>query len=168
MKDSIFFKSKGFQVIRRKEHDKKEWYYVKRKNGVAVLAITNHGEIILVKQRRPIINKDLLEIPAGGIETPSLIKEARRELLEETGYYPKTIKRVAELFSSPGYYTEKTYIFFAHDLIKKSQALTSVEQKNNLQVVKKTIPEAVQAIVNGKITDAKTVAAIFRYTQLKK
>ena len=168
MQDSIFFKSKGFQVIKRTERDKKEWYYVWRKNGVAILAVTDREEIILVQQRRPIINKDLLEIPAGGADTRSLIKEARRELQEETGYYPKTIKKAVELFSSPGYYTEKTHIFFASDLVKKSQTLTKVERINNLQVVKKSLMDALDLIKTGKITDAKTVSAILLYAHFKK
>ena len=168
MKDSIFFESKGFKVIKRKESSTEEWYYVERKNGVAILAVTNRQKIILVKQKRPIINKDLLEIPAGGIDANFLVKEARRELQEETGYYPKTIKKIGEIFSSPGYYTEKTYIFFASNLVKKSQALTAIEKTNNLRVVKKSLTEALNAIKKGKITDAKTIVAILLYAQFNR
>ena len=166
--DSVALATKGFLVMKRKETSGNDWHYIKRKNGVAVLALTKKGEIIFVTQRRPIINKTLLEIPAGGIEEGrSLIQEAKRELQEETGFYPKKIKKLIEIYPTPGYYTEKTSIFLATDLAEKKKNPTKEEKNNQLRVVKKTIPQVLRAITKGEINDAKTIVAVLFYLKDK-
>lgn len=167
MTESVAFKSRGFEVIYRQEDGEATgWHYVRRKPGVAVLAVTDDGSILFVKQHRPAIGQELLEIPAGGTEgDASLEQEARRELEEETGYVAGRVTQITELYGSPGYYSERTHLFFAEELRISTQFLTENEIINNLRLVRMTCSEALREIHLGRITDAKTVAAVLLYAR---
>ena len=68
--------------------------------------------VCLVENERYAVGKTLLEVPAGTIdpgESPELTAE--RELLEETGYRAGRIRRIREWYVSPGFLTEKMYLF---------------------------------------------------------
>ena len=64
-----------------------KWDFIGHKGAAAVLPVTNEGKIIMVKQYRNAIDRDSLEIPAGGkngVDEPTIVAAAR-ELEEETG-----------------------------------------------------------------------------------
>jgi ADP-ribose pyrophosphatase len=167
MTESVTFESRGFKVICRQEDgEAKGWHYVRRKPGIAILAVADDGKILFVKQRRPAIGQELLEIPAGGVEGDgSLEHEAKRELEEETGYVARRIELITEIYGSPGYFSEKTYIFFADDLLPGTQYLTDNETRNELRLVRMRYSDAVREIQLGRITDAKTVVAVLLYAR---
>ena len=167
MADSIILKTKSFTVINRKSKNE-NWHFIDRKPGVAVLAITNDNHVVLVKQKRPVVNKTLLEIPAGGIDLKqTLINQAKRELEEETGFRSKNFTKLLELYPSPGYYNEKTTIFLATKLYKGKQHLTTSELKNSLKVLLMPFKKVLANIKSGKIQDAKTVVAVLFYKKNK-
>src|SRR5829696_410163 len=71
------------------------WEYASRNTrrpAVGIVAVTDDGKVLLVEQRRPPVNRNVIELPAGlagdiaGAEHESLLEAAQRELLEETGY----------------------------------------------------------------------------------
>lgn len=164
MKEKIYFKTKTFSVIERSENKSDRWYYIKKKNGVAILAIDDKKNVILVKQDRPAVKTRLLELPAGSINNLSKIElEAKRELLEETGYYADKLQKLTEIYPSPGYYSEKTYIFLATKLKYKSSNKTFKEVKNNLKVEKISVNKIMKMLENGEIKDAKTQCALLFY-----
>lgn len=114
------YKGKFLQVQRR-DH----WEYVSRVNAsgaVHVLAITADDELLMVKQYRPPMGDQVLELPAGIVgddeghegETPE--QAAARELVEETGYQPATVERLFAGPSSPGLTAEITTVVRARDL----------------------------------------------------
>lgn len=103
------------------------WEYVQRRNvtgTVAILAITENQEILLVEQFRPPLGCQVIELPAGlagditDEENESLEQAASRELLEETGYEAKHLEFLTEGPSSAGLSTEQTAFFLAHGLRK--------------------------------------------------
>jgi ADP-ribose pyrophosphatase len=103
------------------------WEYVERravKGTVAILAITDNQEMILVEQFRPPVDCRVIEIPAGlagdtsSSEHETLAQAASRELLEETGYEAQRLEYLTEGPSSAGLSTEQIAFFRAHGLRK--------------------------------------------------
>jgi len=91
---------------------------VERSDCVAVIAVDADDNILLEKQFRQAINKELLEIPAGGIDAGEEPETAVvREMREETGFRPQKLKKLGGFYSSPGYTTEYLYLYLATDLV---------------------------------------------------
>ena len=112
----------------------------KKKNAVAILAKTNMEEIIVVKQFRPAIEKEIWEVPAGVIEegeTP--LQTALRELEEETGYTSDKAYMMGEFYSSPGFCDEKIYVVMLTNCTKVPDDKRKPMDKNE-KIETKLIP----------------------------
>ena len=139
---------------------------VEHPNCVAVVAIDTINNIVLVKQYRKSVEKELLEIPAGGIETGETPVEAvEREMREETGLQPKTVEHIGGFYSSPGFCTEYLHLYLATDLVPKPLV---AEDTEGIQLV--TVPpEQIPVLINsGTICDAKSIAGLLQYLYLYK
>ena len=87
---------------------------IEHPGAVAILALTDEDELILVRQYRYSIDASLLEIPAGTCEpNESPVETAARELVEETGYQAAGITEVRTYFSSAGYSNERITLVVA-------------------------------------------------------
>src|SRR5690606_4980625 len=85
-----------------KKYSKRE--IVEHPGAVAIVPITEEGEVILVKQYRKAVEKELLEIPAGKLEIGEEPREtAIRELKEETGFSSAKIEYITEFYTSAGF-----------------------------------------------------------------
>jgi len=122
LSSDILFEGR-FLRVKRKDH----WEYVERHKAsgiVAILAITDNREIILIEQLRIPVNKRVIEIPAGlagdieGQESEALAEAAKRELLEETGFEAQQMKYLTEGPPSAGLSTEMVAFFQAGELKK--------------------------------------------------
>jgi ADP-ribose pyrophosphatase len=91
---------------------------VEHPGAVAVVGIDDDGRVLLIRQYRHPVRRQLWEIPAGLRDVPGepLLATAQRELLEEAGYRAGTWHVLADYFSSPGFSTERLRIFLARDL----------------------------------------------------
>lgn len=129
--------------------------------GVAVLALDGEDRVYLVRQYRYPIRKLLLELPAGkldhGQEDP--IEGARRELAEETGLEAGEWTYLGHILASPGFCTEDLHMYLARELTRKEQHL---DEDEFLDVVTMPFGELVGQVMDGAITDAKTVAATLK------
>ncbi|MCZ6615982.1 MAG: NUDIX hydrolase [Thaumarchaeota archaeon] len=131
---------------------------VEHGGAVGIVAFTDEGKIILVKQFRKATNRDLIEIPAGTLEKgEEPIHCASRELEEETGYVASTIKPVLSFYLAPGYSTELMHIFFANDLRKTRQRL---EEDEALELIEVDLDEAISMVKRNDIEDAKTITSL--------
>ncbi len=131
---------------------------VEHPGAVAVVAVDEENNILMVKQYRKAIEKVLLEIPAGKLEKGESEEECvKRELVEETGYFPKSIKRVTSFYTSPGFSNEVIHLFIAKELKKESMKADFDEY---LQVVKMPAKEVLKKIHSGEIADGKTISGL--------
>ncbi len=130
-----------------------KWTFTEKAEPVGILGVIDN-KAILVKQYRPAIKKETLEIPAGLIEKDELpIDAARREFEEETGYFAKKITEICTYYSSPGITSGKYYLFYAEDLEKSSQKLDENEfveiellDLDNLDIYKLEDPKTIIAL----------------------
>ncbi len=128
------------------------------RDAVVVIPILPDGRILLIENRRPLVEATLLEAPAGTIdpgEDPAAC--AARELEEETGWAAGRVEPLGAFHSSPGLITETIHAFLARDLTEGERALTETESIE----LRPTAPEALPDLVrDGKLRDAKTLAAL--------
>jgi len=131
---------------------------IEHPGAVVILAINEEKEIIMIKQFRKAAEEVLWELPAGTIEeNEELISCARRELEEETGYYPKKLKKAITYFSTPGFCDEKLTLFIAEDLEKREKNL---DEDEFIQVEHLKISEVLKMVKENVIKDAKTIIGI--------
>ena len=134
---------------------------VEHSNCVAVVAVDAAGNLLLVKQFRKAVEKELLEIPAGGIEpgeTPEAAVE--REMREETGLKPGRIERLGGFYSSPGFCSEYLYLYLASNL---APAPLVAEDTAEIQLVSVPQDQITVLISSGVICDSKSIAGLLQY-----
>lgn len=139
---------------------------IKHPGAVAVLAITEDGNVVLVEQYRKPMEKSLIEIPAGKLEGNEDPQEAAlRELEEETGYACKNIELITSFYTAPGFADELIHLYIATDL-KKLENPKSADEDEFVELIEVSLQKASEWIKSGKICDAKTLIAI-QYWQLQ-
>jgi len=131
---------------------------VEHPGAVAILALTEKKEIVMIRQFRKPADEVLWELPAGTLEEgENLVSCARRELEEETGYYPRKIKKLITFFSTPGFCNEKLTLFLAEDLEKKNKN-EDADEFIEVELIKPN--EALRLVKENVIKDAKTIIGI--------
>jgi len=134
---------------------------VEHSDCVAIVAIDENDNVLLVKQFRQPVEKALLEIPAGGIEPrEDPVATVHRELREETGYLPRKVERFGGFYSSPGYCTEYLYLYLATDLIPSP---LSAEDTENISLIRVPTTQIPSLITSGSICDAKSIAGLLTF-----
>ncbi|GAH92107.1 unnamed protein product [marine sediment metagenome] len=139
---------------------------VEHADCVAIVAVDADDNVLLVKQFRKPVEKELLEIPAGGID-PGEDPETtvRRELREETGFLPRRVERLGGFYSAPGYCSEYLYLYLATELIPSQLYAEDTEE---ISLVRVPITQIPSLIASGSICDAKSIAGLFTYLEYQK
>ena len=139
---------------------------VEHADCVAIVAVDDDNNVLLVSQFRKPVEKKLLEIPAGGID-PGEDAEAAvgRELQEEIGYLPGRVEHLGGFYSAPGYCTEYLYLYLASDL---SPSQLFAEDTENIEVVRTPISQILGLIASGSICDAKSIAGLLAFLEYQK
>jgi ADP-ribose pyrophosphatase len=126
---------------------------------VAIVAVNGKNELLLIKQYRNAVKKNLLEIPAGSMdgaeETAAVC--AQRELAEETGFKAGELVKLFEGYLLPGYCNEYMYFFLARDLV---HAPLTPDEDEFIETLPVSFAHAQELIKNGEIIDAKTVLGV--------
>ena len=137
---------------------------VHHNGGAAALPVDADGSVVLVRQWRYPLGRELLEIPAGRIEPGDDPRtSALRELEEEAGLTAGRVDPRAEILVAPGYSTERIYIYLARDLAPVPQRL---DEDEVVEVVRMPLAEALAAADAGEIDDSKTIVALLRASRL--
>ncbi|HEY9886620.1 MAG TPA: NUDIX hydrolase [Vampirovibrionales bacterium] len=126
--------------------------------GVVIVPQLETGQFILVKQYRYAIQSTLFEFPAGRLEIgENPAQAAIRELEEETGYCTNKLEHLGDIYTAPGFCSEKLNIYLATELEFKKQNL---DEDEFLEVFVMSQAELMQKVKQQEITDAKTLAAM--------
>ncbi len=133
---------------------------------VAIVAVDADDNVLLVKQYRKPVEKELLEIPAGGIDPgEDPVAAVRREMQEETGYLPRKVERLGGFYSTPGYGTEYLHLYLAADL---TPSPLNAEDTGSIKLIRVPISQISQLIASGGICDAKSIAGLLIYLEYLK
>lgn len=135
---------------------------VEHPGGVVILPLDDQMRVVTVTQYRYAIGRSMTELPAGKLEPGEKADPAAaalRELREETGATPGSFVPLGILHSSPGIFTETLYLYLARDLTFDAPA----PDEDELLVIERVpFDILVQRIMDGTVTDAKTVAAVLK------
>ena len=131
---------------------------VEHKGGVCIVPVDSDGNVLLVRQFRYAIGKYILEIPAGKREVDEEpFETAKRELSEETGCIAGRWDNLGAFVVTPGYCTEKFYIYLARDLQYFEQHL---DEGEHVTIEKIRLEDALDMVYANVIDDAKTVIGL--------
>lgn len=139
-----------------------KWDLIDHKGAAAVVAVKEDGKLLMVRQYRNALERETLEIPAGGLngrDEPTAVA-AMRELEEETGYTCDRVELLNSIYTTVAFCNEKIDIYLARNLKPGKQHLDEDEYLN----VEAYEPEELkQMIYDCKIQDSKTICGILSY-----
>jgi ADP-ribose pyrophosphatase len=133
---------------------------VEHPGGVAVLPLEEDGSVVMVRQWRYPFMEELLEIPAGKL-SPGEAHDAcgLRELAEETGLIPSSYEYLGCVYPSPGYSAETLHLYLARGFTRTK---SRPDEDEFLVVERHPFKEVEKLIMEDKIRDAKTIAAVLK------
>ena len=138
---------------------KDPYYVVERPDAAIIFPLTGRGEVILVRQYRPPLERMELGLPAGLVEEGERPEAAaRRELLEETGYSGGEWEPLGALASSPSLKDNWAYLFLARGVEK--MAPPDPDEHELVETVKVPVGELRDLIRGGDIVSSSGVAAV--------
>lgn len=133
--------------------------YIRHQGAAVIIAERDDRKIVFVRQYRYPLQRSFLELPAGKIDPGEAAADtARRELREETGYAASLWRHLGVLHPCVGYSDERIEIFLATGVQRCSQR--ELDDSEFIDVLALSLEEALQAVRDGRITDAKTLSGL--------
>lgn len=139
-----------------------QWDLIDHKGAAAVVAVREDGKLLMVRQYRNALERETLELPAGGLngrEEPTDVAAAR-ELEEETGYTCGKMELLNSIYTTVAFCNEKIDIYLATELGRGKQHL---DEDEYLNVEAYELEELKQMIYDCRIQDSKTICGIMTY-----
>ena len=170
LKSKVLYQGKVFRLQRdtviepggvRAERD-----IVVHPGSVVVLPIFKDGRVLLIRQYRHTVGEFLWELVAGRKEpneTP--LAAARRELLEETGYTAKRLRKLMHVIPTPGFVSEWMWIFAAEGL---TEGAAQPEEDEKITPRIFTLKQVDAMIERGTLCDAKSICGLLYYMRFQK
>lgn len=129
--------------------------------SVCVLALTAEDQVILVRQQRPGMGRQALELPGGRLRPGEAPEDAaRREMETETGLRPSHLTLLCAFYPAPGYSTEECFCFVARGL---APGRMQYDANEDLMVEFRAFDAAMAAVKSGEIVDARSVVTLLRW-----
>jgi len=139
--------------------------YIRHPGAVAIVPLFDDGRVLLERQFRYPHGREFIEVPAGKLDPDeTTLACAKRELLEETGYKAEQWQRIGIIHTAIAYTDEAIELFLARKLEHVGRKL---DQGEFLETLVVPFDEAIAMIRDGRITDAKTVAALLLVKDLR-
>jgi ADP-ribose pyrophosphatase len=163
----VVFKGKVFSVRHDEVHEPGGIVagrdIVVHPGSVVVMPVFPDGKILLIRQYRHTAGDFLWELVAGRVDQDESPRAAaRRELAEDTGYSARRLKKLMELFPSPGFVAEIMWIFAATGL---TPGPARPEEDERIEARRFSLRQAERMIRSGELRDAKSVAGILYYSR---
>ncbi len=138
---------------------------VEHPGAVAVIALDENEDVIMVEQYRYSVGETLLEIPAGTLKpNENIFSAARRELSEETGF-DADLEHLLSFYTSPGILSEYLHVFWGKN-IRPINSKPDFDE--DINVIRVPFLRALDYILNGKIKDAKSIIALLALARIRK
>ncbi|MDR0378588.1 MAG: NUDIX hydrolase [Candidatus Accumulibacter sp.] len=134
--------------------------YIRHPGAVVMIPLLDDGRFIFERQFRYPLGRSLIEFPAGKIDPGELAGDAaKRELHEETGFTAGEWRRLGVIQPCVGYSDENIEIFLARKLMRRGEQ--NLDRGEFIDLLELSLEDAMAAVREGGITDAKTIAALF-------
>jgi len=135
---------------------------VRHPPSVVVVPIDDDGRVVLIRQYRAAVDRELWEVPAGSLDSGESAEEAaRRECEEEIGRVPQRVERLGAFFPTPGYCDEEMIFFKATALDPPlADSPHRPDEDEDITARPVTIAEARAMVARGEIVDLKTAYAL--------
>jgi ADP-ribose pyrophosphatase len=135
---------------------------VRHPPSVVLIPVQDDGRVVLIRQYRPSIDRELWEMPAGSLDPGEHAEEAAaRECEEEIGLVPQTVERLQALFPTPGYCDEELMFFRVSGLRPPaSDSPHRPDEDEDIHPQPFTVEEARAMVARGEIRDLKTAYAL--------
>lgn len=133
--------------------------FIRHPGAVVILPLLDDGRVLLERQYRYPNDRVFIEFPAGKIDAgEASLASAKRELEEETGYTASDWRFVCTIHNAIAYSDEHLDLFLARGLVAGEARL---DQGEFLETFTATVPELLEMVKRGEITDVKTVIGTF-------
>jgi 8-oxo-dGTP pyrophosphatase MutT (NUDIX family) len=135
-----------------------------RPDAVAIVPLTDDGDVVMLRQYRHPVGRYELEIPAGLLDVDGEAPEdaVQRELAEEAGMRAATVRRLTRFYNSAGWTDESTTVYLGTGLSPAApdDGFEAEAEEADMQVLRMPFAKAVAMARRGEITDAKTVIGL--------
>ena len=136
-----------------------------KNKAIGIIPLDEGNYTWLVGQHRYTLNSFSWEIPMGGGPlSEDIIDAAKRELKEETGLIANSWQMILNIHTSNSVTDEEGFVFVAEDLFQDSPDFDETE---DLKIIKLPFNDAVDWVMNGRITDSLSIAGILKLARMK-
>ena len=133
--------------------------YIVHPGAVLVIPVLPDGRLVMERQFRYALHRTFIELPAGKIDPDEdPLETGKRELLEETGYIARQWQFLTLLHPCIGYCDEVIHVYLAMELTPGEHRR---DEDEHLEIFSMSLPEAMEAMRRGEISDGKTMIALF-------
>lgn len=151
-------------TVQTPDGDTVEREIVEHDDAVAVVPLTDEGEVLLLRQYRHALGRYILEVPAGKLDIVGEEADAaaHRELAEEMHVSVRELEPITVFVNSAGWATEHTHVYLGRGTnpVAAPDGFEPKAEEAHLEVVSLPMAAAVEAVIDGTIIDAKTVIGI--------
>ena len=156
------FKARRFEVLEldvpTRDGQTRQYHIVEPNDAVVILPLLDREHVVMIRNKRHGVGKDLWELPAGTLEPGEDPQPcAERELIEETGYRAAQVTPLLSFYSCPGFCTERLHAFVAEQL---SEAEQNLDETEHIEPKVMTLDEAYAMVRDNRIEDGKTIATL--------
>lgn len=162
LSEKTIFQNKVFQIkdIEVELNGKHKAFSILEKGNTALLVpITLNNEVVFIKEYFAAIDEYQVALPKGRIEKGlNELETANKELQEEIGYKANKLTHIATLTMSPGYMTQKTFVYLAENLIKSK---LEGDEDNIDEILTYPLADFENLIDQEKLTESRMISALF-------